>query len=628
MMDKLFAELRRRNVFRVAGVYAVAGWLIAQAAGVLENSLNMPGWFDTVIVSALLLGFPVALILAWAFEMTPDGVKLTANVPEGESIAPKTGRKLDYAILGGVALVAVMFVYDRMTPEPFVTAASQPPQGEVSAKSPPHPEEAQRAVAKDAPAASIAVLPFADLSPGKDQEYFSDGMAEEILNVLAKVSGLTVASRTSSFQFKGRDVGIPDIAKELNVRHVLEGSVRKAGGTIRITAQLIDSTSDAHLWSETFDRPLTTENVFTIQDEIAQAIVTQLSSRMTGASKIDAPAARAADTADLDAYELYLKGNQLFVARGRENLIAAIELLSRAIEIDPQFARAHESLSAVYAICRNWGIFDRDYETLALAQAEEALRLNPALAQPYATRAFVGKTLMLTDASWTWEKTLADIDEAVRREPKNPTIRFWRGLHYNDLGFFDRAVAEMNECFRLDPAYQNCRRFAALALLHAGREDEALPLFEAGLGEGFSNANLPFAAVYARRGERAAALALLNLSFVDAPQLVEPVYRSMMGEKVEVEASVAARALAADPVRASIVDGQSVLYFIKDYDSIVSDPYPLSGPDHHWLRHDPAWLKSPERKMLIRRLHLPEYWRKHGFPPQCKPVGKDDFKCD
>lgn len=478
------------------------------------------------------------------------------------------------------------------------------------------------------PAASIAVLPFADLSPGKDQEYFSDGMAEEILNVLAKVAGLEVASRTSSFQFKGREIGIPDIAKELHVRHVLEGSVRKAGGTIRITAQLIDSMSDKHLWSETFDRPLTTENVFTIQDEIAQAIVGQLSRRMTGAVKIAAPAARAADTADLDAYELYLRGHQLFVARGRDNLIAATDAFSRAIEIDPQFARAHESLSAVYAISLNWRIADRDYLALALAEADEALRLNPALAQPYATRGFVGKTLMLTDPSLTWEKTLADLDEAVRRDPLSPTIRFWRGLHYTDLGFFDRAVADMSECFRLDPAYQNCRRFTAIARLHQGRDDEALALFEAGLAEGFSNSNLPFAAAYARRGDRAAARAIVALSLLDAPRLIGPIYDAMTGEPVAKDVRAEALDILAAPDLPPSIDVQISRYFLKDFTGVVNDANPLGGADPQWVRHDAEWTKSPVRKAYIRRLRLLEYWRKHGFPPQCKPVGKDDFACE
>ncbi len=624
-MGNLWTELRRRNVFRVAGVYAVAGWLLAQIAATLENGIGLPSWFDGFIIATLLIGFPVALILAWAFELTPEGVKLTANVPEGESIAPKTGRKLDYAILAGVALVAALFVADRLTPEkPAAVRSGAVARADGDAKPPAALDKPAEAKAPP-PAASIAVLPFADLSQEGDQAYFSDGVAEEILNVLARIEGLKVASRTSSFQFRGTARGIPSIANELGVRHILEGSVRKSGDAIRVTAQLIDAGTDAHLWSQTFDRPLTTDNVFAIQDEIAKAIVENLPESLRGAAP--APAPRKADTENLDAYELYLKAWSLFVARGRENLVAATEALNQAIKIDPEFARAHELLSAVYAISRNWGISDRDYDALALAEAEAALKLNPELAQPYATRGFVGKTLMLTDASFSWENTLGDLEEAVRRDPLNPTIRFWRGLHYTDLGFFDRAVADMSECFRLDPAYQNCRRFTALAHLHAGRDDEAFALFEAGLAEGFSNANLPFAAAYAQRGQRAAALMLLNLSLVDAPTVVDPVFRAMTGQPVAEEERAAALAALVDLGRTSGVDTQTAVYFLKDWAAIGSDPYPLRGPDHQWFRHDPEWLKSSERKAFIRRLKLPEYWRKHGFPPQCKPVGKEDFEC-
>ncbi len=617
---------------RVAGVYAVIGWLVAQAAALLESSLGLPGWFDGVIVAALLLGFPVALVLAWAFELTPEGVKLTAALPEGAAPAPAKPNRLDIAVLAGVALVAALFIYDRVTPEPpsFEARPAGAPQDEAGESSRPEAPStsAEDVTKKPPPAASIAVLPFADLSPGKDQEYFSDGMAEEILNVLAKIDGLTVASRTSSFQFKGRDIGIPEIAEQLGVRHVLEGSVRKAGETIRITAQLIDSSSDKHLWSQTFDRPLTTDNVFTIQDEIAQAIVGQLSGRMAGAPIIAAPPARAADTADLDAYELYLKGNQLFIARGRDNLVMAAEALEQAIELDPAFARAHESLSAVYAVSLNWGISDRDYPALALGEAVEALRLNPALAQPYATRGFVGKSLMLTDPSLTWETTLADLDEAARRDPASPTIRFWRGLHYTDLGYFDRAVAEMTECFRLDPAYQNCRRFIAIARLHQGREDEALALFEAGLAEGFSNSNLPFAAAYAKRGDRAAARAVVALSLLETPRLISTIHAALTGEPISQNARAEALSLIPAAAQHSFGDAQGARLYLKDYAGILKDPNPLSGQDPHWARHDAEWTASPIRKAYIRRLRLPEYWRKHGFPPQCKAVGIDDFACE
>jgi TolB-like protein len=226
-------------------------------------------------------------------------VKLTKDVGEGENFTPKTGRTLDYAILVGLALVVIAVVADRLTPE----KASAPPA-----------KIADSTADASAPSdASIAVLPFADLSPAGDQEYFSDGISEEILNVLAKIEGLKVASRTSSFAFKDQgDIGAPAIAKELSVRHLLEGSVRKAGDTLRITAQLIDAGDDRHLWSEAYDRPLTAENVFAIQDEIARAIVAALSEVLDAAP----PRARtAAATTDLSAYDLYLEARALYQDR-------------------------------------------------------------------------------------------------------------------------------------------------------------------------------------------------------------------------------------------------------------------------------------------------------------------------
>jgi hypothetical protein len=222
-LRQFLAQLRRRNVFRVAGVYAVAGWLLAQAATLLETSLGLPPWFDGVIVAGLLIGFPVALILAWAFELTPEGVMLTADAPEEERAATQF-RRLDYAILVGVALVATLFVADRFLPQREAAASSVLDAGaaQVEAPAEPGPAPPGRADAKIGapPAASIGVLPFADLSAEMDQQYFADGVSEEILNVLARVAGLKVASRTSSFQFRSSGLGVPAIAQELGVRHV------------------------------------------------------------------------------------------------------------------------------------------------------------------------------------------------------------------------------------------------------------------------------------------------------------------------------------------------------------------------------------------------------------------------
>lgn len=295
-MDNLFSELKRRNVIRVAGVYAVVGWVLAQIATTLEDALGLPAWFDGVIVALLLLGLPIALVLAWAFELTPDGVLRTEDVPDGASITSATGRKLDFTIVAGLVLLAGMIFWQQTTKTDSPTVAVAPTDAVVAE-------------------ASIAVLPFADLSQAGDQEYFSDGISEEILNVLVGVEGLEIVSRTSSFQFKDRDLGIPEIAELLKVRHVVEGSVRKSGETIRVTAQLIDALHDKHLWSDTYDRPLTAENLFSIQDEISNAIVAALSDALglTTLSPVDVSLA----TRNLTAYELYLQARPLYHSRRR-----------------------------------------------------------------------------------------------------------------------------------------------------------------------------------------------------------------------------------------------------------------------------------------------------------------------
>lgn len=218
-MQKLIQQLQRRNVFRIAGIYAVVGWLLVQMSAALENAVGLPEWFDGLVVSLLLIGFPVAMIFAWAFEMTPEGVKRTETSDGDHGAAQAVNSKLDYVIMGGLALVAVLIVGDRMVPKASVVVEAPVIAG-----------------AGDFEGQSIAVLPFEDFSPNKDQAYFADGIAEELLNVLAQVDGLRVASRTSAFSYKGREASIREIAAALDVEHILEGSVRKAGNTLRITA--------------------------------------------------------------------------------------------------------------------------------------------------------------------------------------------------------------------------------------------------------------------------------------------------------------------------------------------------------------------------------------------------------
>jgi TolB-like protein/tetratricopeptide (TPR) repeat protein len=606
-MNNLFNELRRRNVFRVAGVYAVVGWLLAQVAATLENAIGLPAWFDGFVVATLLIGFPIAMILAWAFEMTPEGMKPTASVPEGQSIHAKTGRTLDYVIIGGLALVAVMIIADRMMPS-VDTRGANASQDEAGAQ---------------ATDASIAVLPFADLSPAGDQEYFSDGMAEEILNVLAKVKGLDVASRTSSFQFKGRELGVPEIAKQLNVRHVLEGSVRKAGDTLRITAQLIDTQTDRHLWSETYDRPLTTQNVFTIQDEIATAIVDALD----GAMGVEtAPKISVSQVTDnLTAYELYLQARGYFVAR--HQLDKADALLIRALEQDPEFAKAWEIHAALQSLLLEYGYVKtprEEVEKRTLEYAQRALTLDPQSATAIAALA----KLKLNAAQKGREKAdysevLSDFDRALNIEPRNASALLWRGMAYADVGDFEASLASFTQCVELEPYYVPCTENRMALLSGMGRDDEALKFYEQALNT--SAAKIIFApfATLARRGEK-----LAFMSATNSPDLFlgwrrhEELYEAIRNPGLTYPDLVAdIHRFQAQTRQTGEQDFTFFLAALGDYDTT---PFTVD----YWGANFTGYRKSAQFKSLIKNFGVLDYWRAHGFPPQCRAAGKDDFECE
>ena len=431
-MSSIFSELKRRNVFRVAGVYAVVGWLLVQMAAVLENSLNMPGWFDTVVVSFLLIGFPIAMILAWAFEMTPEGFKKTEAVQPGESVAAKTASILDMALVGGLAIVGILIVGDRLAPKAAIV-----PGGSVVA-----------AGGVQFAGQSIAVLPFEDFSPGKDQEYFADGIAEELLNVLARVEGLRVASRTSAFSYKGREASIAEIGAALNVTHILEGSVRKAGDTLRITAQLIDTKTDEHMWSETYDRPLTAENIFEIQDEISKAIVLELNGRL---DLLPETATRA--TQSTEALEAYLKGKEAYAPRNAEGVETGLTELIRAVTLDPDFAVAHAKLARAYALATEYSDLDKAY---AYPRAEihmaRALALAPNDWDVLAEHAWLLEAQRsFADGDATFDQVIAAFDVAIAANPNNAEAHRGKGWILSKTDRLADARASLERARELNP---------------------------------------------------------------------------------------------------------------------------------------------------------------------------------
>jgi TolB-like protein len=478
----LIQELKRRNVFRVAVLYLVAAWLLLQLTDVLSSLLPVPESAGSLVILLLVLGFFPVLIFAWVYEMTPEGLKREVDIDRSQSVTPETGKKINALIIILLVLAISGLVADRLIPKSSVdtdVAADELVEAPLPADD-----------------RSIAVLPFSDLSQDQDQQYFTDGLSEELLNLLVRVNNLRVASRTSSFAYRGSTLGIPEISQALNVGHILEGSVRKDGERIRITAQLIEAETDTHLWSENFDRELT--DIFAIQDEIANAIVNALTGELgiSGEKAITVEAA----TENLDAYEMYLTARELFIKR--DQLPESIRLFRKAIELDPNFARAWAGLGAVEAVANEWIFGDGiDHAPLAKAAAKKALSLNPDLSMPLAVLG-----LMVTDTDNDLTGGLEYYAAAIEKDPKNTSAWLWQGLGQMEAGFIDEAMASLQQCLAIDSGYQNCRQHLARAYLFKGDVETALELCNETLEHMLHSNSDALVSSYVRNGQRYLAL--------------------------------------------------------------------------------------------------------------------------
>jgi len=424
-MPSFFNELKRRNVVRVSLAYIVASWLLIQAAGVLEPALLLPEWVDRVVTVFLLIGFPIVIIFAWAFELTPDGVKLTKDVDRSGSITRTTGKKLEYFTIAGLSLVVIFFVAKEFllnTPEPPVE---------------------QTAVVEQTGPASIAVLPFEDYSEKGDQDHFSRGIAEEILNLLAKTKGLQVAARTSSFAFAGTGLDIRDIGEKLGVNNVLEGSIRKSGDTIRITAQLINIEDGYHLWSETYDRDYS--DIFKVQDEIAASILTSLKVHLLGEEEQLLVSERAQN---LDAYSSYLIGKERMSLRQKEDIEAARTKFEQAIEIDPEYAPARVALAHSWLLLERdefGGADEADVDTVVEPQLSAALELSPDSAEAIALRGLHHFNRL------RYDEALKGFNRAIQLNPNYALAYLWRSKVFKKKEQYLDMLADKEKAYALDP---------------------------------------------------------------------------------------------------------------------------------------------------------------------------------
>ncbi len=443
-----FGELRRRNVVRIGVAYVVTSWLLLQIADILLDALGVPDWVIPALLGLLAIGFLPALAFAWAFEMTPEGLKRESEIDRDSSITHHTAHKLDVTIIVMLLVLGTFLVWDSQIQ---VDAPAAPVSASVE-KSSAIPASGSTSTASERASdfddKSIAVLPFVNLSSDPEQEFFSDGISEELLNVLAQVPQLRVAARTSSFQFKGDNRDISEIAQLLKVNHVLEGSVRKSGTKLRITAQLIEAENGYHLWSETYDRELT--DVFAIQDEISAAIGKALKAQMGISDVRVLQAPRVAETANTAAYEAYLKGRYLVNQRGNKAIADAVRELEKSIRLDPNFAPSQAMLAIAIALS---GDRPSAYGDLTVAEindratphAERAMELNPELAESW------GAKSIIAGSNSDEEAAIEYAGKALTYNPVYTDALNWLQTSALFISRYEEADAAVKKLIEVDP---------------------------------------------------------------------------------------------------------------------------------------------------------------------------------
>jgi TolB-like protein/tetratricopeptide (TPR) repeat protein len=458
----IFQELKRRNVFRIGIAYVVLSWMMLQVTDVVVPILALPDWVARLVLFLLVIGFPFALFFAWVYELTPEGLKRERDVDRSQSITGQTGRKLDRVIIGVLVIAVALLLLERFTGAASDDTVTPPPQAAASESLHTGPDASQQ----EAPGndKSVAVLPFVNMSDDEQNEYFSDGISEELLNVLVRIEGLRVPSRTSSFTFKDSALKVSEIGRELGVDNVLEGSVRKAGNRIRVTAQLIDVDTDTHLWSETYTREL--DDIFAVQDEIAHAIVNALKVTLSGREE---QALDQRPTDNVEAYNQYLYGRHWWNQRIPGRMGEAIEPLRKAVELDPEFVQAWAALADVYLLLPeyNEGSVAENIPQ-ALEASQKALALDPDSAQALTTSAYI-KAMHY----YQWEEAEAEFKRAIELNPNYRTAHQWYAEMLAVLRRTDEAMAQLEKAAEVDPLAAIIPHIQGWVLLHAGRLQEA-----------------------------------------------------------------------------------------------------------------------------------------------------------
>ena len=466
-IDSFFAELKRRNVIRFAGLYLVGAWLLTQVASTVLPMFGAPDWLPRTIVILLVIGFLPALIFSWVFELTPQGLKRDEDVPPEQSIAPQTARRMNRMIIAVLAIALGYFVFDKFVLTPRREAALVAARPTVEGKS-------------AANAKSVAVLAFANLSDDKGSEYFSDGISEELLTVLQKIPGLHVAARTSAFSFKGKNATAQEIGEKLGVAHLVEGSVRKAGDVVRIAARLTRVNTGEAQWSENYTRNL--KDVFAVQTELAQTIVEQLRGQLTGGAanpttkaeiQAEVRAAEKGGTKNVEAHQLYLQGRFYENRHSDKNTREALAAYQHAAELDPAFALAWAGVARTHTWIAGFATeggqkaFDAHLVSARDAIAR-ALAIEPDLPEALYARAWIE-----TNFDFNWSTATQTVNKAMALAPADPNMLIAAANLETALGNTDRAIEIYRKAVELDPVNAQSRSFLAFGLANTKRFAEA-----------------------------------------------------------------------------------------------------------------------------------------------------------
>ena len=447
--QNFFAELKRRNVYKVAVAYAVVAWLLIQAASIFFPAFDAPPWVMKIFIIVIIFGFPVSLIFSWAFEITPEGIKLESEIEPNKSIKRRTGRKIVAVTIALAIVAAGLFVYQLVRSKSTITPTASAARTEA-ATAPPNK--------------SIAVLPFVNMSADKNDEYLSDGMTEELLNMLTRVKSLHVPGRSSSFAFKGKNEEdiFRKVGEQLHVNAVLEGSVRKAGDKLRITAQLINVADGFHLWSETYDRDM--KDILAVQSDVARRVVEALQVQL---GVEEARALTKKPTENPEAHRLYLLGRYHFAKFTRAGWTNAIHYFEQALQLDPNFALAYCGLADTYGWAGGQIMAGREAWAKEMELAQKALVLDPNLAEAHLS---MGTALYSVLGPYASEK---ELDRAVELNPNLPLIYDQYGWTFSEMGRFNEAIAAEKKALELDPLSTFLNTDLAFFLYWARRYEEA-----------------------------------------------------------------------------------------------------------------------------------------------------------